>query len=194
MSTPVLEQRRTVWDVVLGLVLVVAGCVVLGNTVVATAFSVVVLGWFTLFSGVVLLVSGLLRIGRDGFWSAALGGGLLLVLGVFMLRNPGVTALNITLVAGSMFLATGLTRVVVSFSQPQGRFVLLLSGLISAALGLMVLFNLFAATFTLLGVLLGVQAVVEGVTLVALGRLRPARDTAPAADAAPADHRTTAPS
>ncbi|WP_380165054.1 HdeD family acid-resistance protein [Jannaschia sp. R86511] len=178
MSSLVLEQRRTAWDVILGLVLVVAGFVVLGNTVVATAFSVGVLGWFTLFSGLVLLVSGLLRIGKDGFWSAALGGGLLVVLGIVMLRNPAVTALTITLVAGSMFLATGLTRVVVSFQHPQSRLVLLVSGLISAALGLMVLFNIVAATFTLLGVLLGVQALVEGITLIALGRLRPVRDDA----------------
>lgn len=185
MSNLVLEQRRTPWDVVLGLVLVLAGLVVLGNTVVATAFSVGVLGWFTLLTGVVLLVSALFRIGKDGFWSVALGGGLLLVLGVVMLRNPTATALTITLVAGSMFLATGLTRVVVAFSHPQGRAVLLVSGLISVALGVMVLFNLVAATLSLLGVLLGVQAVVEGVTMIALGRLRPARAPASTGSAGP---------
>ncbi|MGJ7441744.1 HdeD family acid-resistance protein [Aquipuribacter sp. MA13-6] len=179
MSSLTLEQRRTPWDVVLGLVLVLAGLVVLGNTVVATAFSVAVLGWFTLLTGAVLLVSALFRIGKEGFWSVALGGGLLLVLGIVMLRNPTATALTITLVAGSMFLATGLTRIVVAFSHPQGRVVLLFSGLISVALGVMVLFNLVTATLTLLGVLIGVQAVVEGVTIIALGRLRPVRDASP---------------
>ncbi len=191
MSSLVLEQRRTAWDVVLGLVLVVAGLVVLGNTVVATAFSVGVLGWFTLLSGVVLLVSSLFRIGHDGFWSAALGGGLLLVLGVVMLRNPAATALTITLVAGSMFLATGLTRVVVAFSQPRGRVVLVVSGLVSVALGVLVLFNLVSATLSLLGVLLGVQALVEGITLVALGRLRPVGAPAPTPDPRTRDRRVT---
>lgn len=177
MGSPLLHAKRTTWDVVLGVLLVVAGFVVLGNTVVATAVSVVFLGWLTLTSGLILLVSGLMKIGKDGFWSASLGGGLLLVLGVVMLRNPGITALSITLVAGSMFLATGLTRVVVAFQVAEHRLALVVSGLVSIGLGLLVLFNLVTATFTLLGVMVGVQAVVEGITLVAVGRLRPVAAT-----------------
>lgn len=173
MSSPMLQQRRTTADVLLGVLLVIAGLVALGNTVVATAVSVVFLGWLTLVSGLVLLVSGLMKIGKDGFWSASLGGGLLLVLGIVMLRNPAITALSITLVAGSMFLATGLTRVVVAFQLSEHRVPLVISGLISVGLGLLVLFNLVAATFTLLGVMIGVQAVVEGITLLLVGRLRP---------------------
>lgn len=175
MSSLVLEQRRTWWDVVLGLILVVAGFVVLGNTIVATALSVLFLGWTVLLVGIVMLVGSLFRIGKGGFWSTALGGGLLLALGLVMLRNPGITALTITVVAGAMFFATGLTRVVLAFQETEYRWVLVISGLISMALGGMVLFNIVAATFALLGVLLGVQAIVEGVTIIALGRLRPAR-------------------
>lgn len=175
MSSLVLEQRRTWWDVVLGLILVVAGFVVLGNTIVATALSVLFLGWTVLLVGIVMLVGSLFRIGKGGFWSTALGGGLLLALGLVMLRNPEITALTITVVAGAMFFATGLTRVVLAFQETEYRWVLVISGLISMALGGMVLFNIVAATFALLGVLLGVQAIVEGVTIIALGRLRPAR-------------------
>lgn len=178
MTENVLHQKRTAWDVVLGILLVLAGLVVLGNTVVATAVSVVFLGWLTLLSGLIGLVSGLFKIGKDGFWSAALGGGLLLVLGIVMLRNPAITALSITLVAGSMFLATGLTRVVVAFQLSEHRVPLVISGLISVGLGILVLFNLVTASFTLLGVMVGVQAVVEGITLLAVGRLRPTTTSA----------------
>lgn len=176
MSTSVLEQRRTWWDVVVGLVLVVAGVLVLGNVVLATALSVLFLGWTVLLAGLTMLIGSLFRIGEAGFWSTALGGGLLLVLGLVMIRNPGATALTITLVVGAMFFATGLTRVVLAFHESQYRWVLVLSGLISMVLGGLVLFNLVGATFTLLGVLLGAQAVLEGLTTIALGRLRPARE------------------
>jgi membrane protein HdeD len=178
MSSLVLEQRRTWWDVVLGLILILGGLVVLGNLVVATAISVLFLGWTVLLIGIVMLVGAFFRIGKGGFWSTALGGGLLLALGLVMLRNPEITALTITLVAGTMFFATGLTRVVLAFQETEYRWVLVISGLISMGLGALVLFNLVTATFTLLGVLLGVQAVLEGVTIIALGRLRPARDSA----------------
>lgn len=175
MSATALERRRTGWDVVFGALLVIGGFVVLGNAVIATAVSVLLLGWMALIAGVVLLVSALFRIGSGGFWSAALGGGILVVLGLFFLRNPTIGALSLTLLAGSMFLATGLVRIFLGFQVSEARWVLVISGLISVTLGLLVLFNLLEATLTLLGILLGVQTLLEGMTLLAAGRLRPVR-------------------
>jgi membrane protein HdeD len=173
MSSLVLERRRTPWDVVLGVLVAVAGLVVLGNAVVATAVSVLFIGWFALLTGLALVVAAFVRIRRGGFWSTVLGGALLAVLGLFMVANPVVTAVSLTLTAGALFLATGITRIVVAFDQEQGRAVLLVSGIASTLLGGMVLLNLFSASFTLLGVLVGVQALVEGITMVLLGRFRP---------------------
>lgn len=45
---------------------------------------------------------------------------------------------------------------------PENRWGLLISGIASAVLGVIVLFNIVTATFTLLGVLLGVQVLLEG--------------------------------
>jgi len=173
MSATAFERRRTGWDVVFGVLLVIGGFVVLGNAVLATAISVLLLGWMALISGVVLLVGALFRIGSGGFWSAALGGAVLAVLGLFFLRNPAVGALSLTLVAGSLFLATGLVRIFLGFQVSEARWVLVISGLISLVLGLLVLFNLLTATLTLLGVLLSVQTLVEGLTLLVAGKLRP---------------------
>jgi uncharacterized membrane protein HdeD (DUF308 family) len=170
----VFERRRTGWDVLLGILLVLAGFYVLGNAVLATAVSVLLLGWVALLSGVVLLVGAFFRIRSGGFWSAALGGGVLAVLGLFILRNPVVGAVTLTLLAGSLFLVAGLTRLIAAAQSPEARGLLIVSGIISVLLGLFVLFNLASATLTLLGVLLGIQTVVEGLTLLIAGRLRPA--------------------
>lgn len=97
------------------------------------------------------------------------------MLGLFFLRNPTIGALSLTLLAGSMFLATGLVRIFLGFQVSEARWVLVISGLISVTLGLLVLFNLLEATLTLLGILLGVQTLLEGMTLLAAGRLRPVR-------------------
>jgi uncharacterized membrane protein HdeD (DUF308 family) len=56
---------------------------------------------------------------------------------------------------------------------PQARSLLIVSGILSIILGLIVLFNLTIAVPSLLGLLLGVQIVIEGVTLLVAGRLRP---------------------
>ncbi|WP_448629839.1 HdeD family acid-resistance protein [Cellulomonas soli] len=172
MTTAVLERRRTGWDVILGILVVIGGFVVLGDVIVATIVSVLVLAWTSLISGVVLLVGSLLRIRSGGAWSAAIGGAVLTVLGVFMLRNPVIGAVTLTLLAGALFLAGGLARLVAAFQSPTHKAILGLSSVVSIALGAYVLINPAAATLVLLGVLLGVQILIEGLTLITLGRLR----------------------
>jgi uncharacterized membrane protein HdeD (DUF308 family) len=135
--------------------LVIAAIFILGHTLVATAVSVLFIGWLTLFSGVMALVAALFRIGKGGFWPAALSGGLFTVLGLLFVRNPGVAALALTLAAGALFFASGLTRLVAAFSDTAYRWPLLLGGIVSTILGLIVVFNLLEATLTLLGILLG---------------------------------------
>ena len=175
MATQESAQKRTAWDVILGLVLVVAGIFLLGNAVFATAVSVFVIGWTMLFSGLVLLAASFFRIKSGGFLSAVLGGAILAVIGLFILRNPVVGALALTLAAGMAFFAAGLTRMVWAFRESEGKVVLFISGLVSLGLGFYVLFNLGTATLMLLGTLLAVQTLLEGLTLIAVGRVRPGK-------------------
>jgi uncharacterized membrane protein HdeD (DUF308 family) len=172
MSEPLLERRRTGWDIALGALLVVAGVIILAHAAIATAVSVLFLGWMLLIGGIIALVGAFFRIGKGGFWSAALSGGLLLVLGLMFLRNTGAAALTLTLVAGSLFLVVGIVRIVAAAQEPEYRVPLIISGIVSAFLGLLVLFNLVTATYTLLGVLLGVQALMDGFTMMVIGRWR----------------------
>lgn len=167
-----LVLRRTPWDVILGILLVLTSFFLFGNAILATALSVFVFAWTSLFSGLVLLIGALFRIKSGGFWSAALGGAVLLVIGLFMLRNPIVTAVALTLMVGAMFFASGLVRVAMSVQSSEGRVYLIFSGLVSIGLGLWVMFNLGSATLTMLGIILAVQMLVEGFTLIMVGRVR----------------------
>lgn len=172
-STTTASAKRTAWDVILGIVLVLGGLFLLGNAVFATAISVFVIGWTTMLSGVVLLAASFFRIKTGGFWSAVLGGAILAVIGLFILRNPVVGAVALTLGAGVTFFVSGLTRMAWAFGAESGRLLLILSGLVSLGLGFFVLFNLGAATLTLLGTLLGIQTLLEGLNLMMIGRARP---------------------
>jgi uncharacterized membrane protein HdeD (DUF308 family) len=184
------ERTRTGRDLAVGILLLLAASFLLANVVVATAVSVRVLGWTTLGCGVVLVVRALTGARSGSSWSAALGGIVLAVLGAFVLRNPVVGALTLTLLTGSLLLVTGLTRIFSAPARSDARAAQLISGLVSAALGLFVLLNLTTATLTLLGVLVGVQLLLEGATLVTAGRLRPARiPTGAPAAAAPGGGR-----
>lgn len=170
MSMSQFQLRRTGWDVVLGVLLVIGGLVILGDAAFATTVSVLLLGWLLLIVGLLGLVGSLFRIGKGGFWSAALSGGLLTVLGLFFLRNTDVGAVTLTLIAGTIFLAGGIVRIAVSAQEPENRAVLLVGGTISTVLGLIVLLNLFDASLVLLGVLIGIQVLVDGLMLILVGR------------------------
>ncbi|SOC49534.1 Uncharacterized membrane protein HdeD, DUF308 family [Blastococcus aggregatus] len=171
--TMTLERRRTGVDIAVGVLLLIAGVILLGNVVFATVVSVLLLGWTALISGIALVVGTLLRLRSGASWTVALGGVVLAVLGLFILRNSAIGALTLTLIAGSMFLTTGLVRMFGASVVPEARALLLVSGLVSAGLGVWVLLNLTTATLTLLGTLLALQTLIEGVTLIAVGRVRP---------------------
>lgn len=175
-----LERSRTGWDVVLGILLVLGGIYVLGNAVLATAISVLVIAWLALIGGVMLLVRAIMSIRSEGVsWSVLAGGAMLTVLGLFMLRSPLVGAVALTLMAGALFFASGIMRLGVAFTVENHRWVFVLSGLISLVLALWIFINPGTATLTLLGILLGVQMITEGVTMVSVGRLRMIRTEKP---------------
>lgn len=172
MSMPQLELRRTGWDVVLGAVLALGGLVILGYASFVTTVSVLFMGWLLLIAGVIGLVASFFRIGKGGFWSAALTGAFLTVLGLFFLRDTEAAATTLTLIAGVIFLTGGVVRLAAAAQDSVFRIPLLFAGIVSTALGLIVLLNLFDASYVLLGVLLGVQVLVDGITMMLIGRWR----------------------
>jgi membrane protein HdeD len=169
---PVPQRRRTGGDIALGALLIVAGMVILGDVVLATIISVRLLGWMALIAGILLAAGAFSKMRSGGFWSAAFGGVVLIVLGLFILRNPLMGALTITLLTGALFLSTGLARIAGAGHFGSDRWLIVISGIISVGLGLFVLFNIVSASLTLVGVLLGIQTLIEGMTLLAAGRVR----------------------
>lgn len=170
--TSTLERRRTSGDIIVGILVIVAPVIMFGDVVLATVVSVLLLGWTALVSGIVVVARTLLDIRAGATWTVALGGVVLVVVGLFFIRNPGIGALTLTLLAGSLFLTSGLIRVASASAVPDLRALLVVSGLISVGLGVFVLLNLTTATLEVLGTLLAVQTLIEGITLVAVGRPR----------------------
>ncbi|MCD2195227.1 DUF308 domain-containing protein [Actinomycetospora endophytica] len=162
--------RRSGWDIVLGIVLVVVGLLVLANAALATVVSIFFIGWAAVIGGIVLLVQAVVRRKEGSVWSMIVGGAVLLVLGIFVLRNPAAGLVTLTLVAGALFLVVGVTRIAMSGAVPEGRWIVVTSGVISVLLGLLVLLNLTTASVLLLGILLGVQTLLEGVTVLVARR------------------------
>lgn len=163
-------KGRTGLDLVLGGLQVLVGLIILGHTVLATALSLLFVGWMIFAAGVLVVAAYLFKIGKEGFWSGLLGGGLMVVLGLVFLRYTAAAAVTVTLVAGALFLSVGVVRLAAASAFPEQRVSLIFGGVISVALGLIVLFNIVESSFTLLGVLLGIQVVSDGIATMIVGR------------------------
>lgn len=164
---------RTWWDVVLGGILVGTGVVVLGDVVVASVVSVLFLGWTLVIGGAIAIVMSLFLIRRGGFWVGMLGGVLALVAGVVFVRRPGAALLALSLAIGAVMLVSGITRLAAAVQHREARLALLLSGILSIVLGLLILIRWPNSALWLVGTLLGIQLIVDGMVLILVGRLRP---------------------
>jgi uncharacterized membrane protein HdeD (DUF308 family) len=169
----ILEHRRTVWDIVLGVITVIAGGIVLGHVALASLVSILFVGWMLLIAGIALTVSGIVGWKQPAQrWSLATGA-ILVILGLGFVRNPGAGLLLLTLLAGSLLLAGGIIRIVAAFQPGAPRVVLLLNGGVTLALGFMVVNQWPLSAMWLLGTILGVQMIVDGLTTALVGRVRP---------------------
>jgi uncharacterized membrane protein HdeD (DUF308 family) len=174
VSSPTLEHRRTRWDIVLGLLLVIAGAVVLAHVAIASLVSILFIGWMLVAGGITLAVTGLLGWNSGRRWDLA-AGALLVVLGVGFLRNPGTGLLVLTLLAGSLLTVGGIIRMVAAFQPGSPRAALLVNGVLTLILGLMVLNRWPVSALWFLGTILGLQLILDGFTTALSGRLRAAR-------------------
>ena len=170
MTEAFITRRRTGWDIVLGALLVIGGIIILANAAIATKVSILFLGWMLLIVGIIGLISALFNIGKGAFWPSAITGALLTVLGLMFLRNTEATAFTLTLLMGALFLMTGIARLFAAGSAPEHRGALIFAGAVSTLLGLIVLFNLWDASYQLIGILIGIDVIAEGLAMMIIGR------------------------
>jgi uncharacterized membrane protein HdeD (DUF308 family) len=166
------RSSRSWWDVVIGGILVGTGVVVLGDVVVASVVSVLFLGWTLVIGGVVGIVASLMLIGGGDFWIGTLASVLAAVSGVVLLRNPETALLALALAIGAVMLVSGITRLAAAVQNREARLALVLSGLLSIVLALIILIRWPSSALWLVGMVLGIQLIVDGATLILIGRPR----------------------
>lgn len=134
----------------------------------------------TLYVGAAFAVAGVLHIVKafrdteDRAWNGAFGV-LGVLLGLSFLINPLGGMVSLTIVLGVLFFVSGLLQLYLTWKRRTTDSVWLLgiSGLVSLALALLILFNFFAATVTLPGIVLAIELITTGAALLFL---RPRND------------------
>jgi uncharacterized membrane protein HdeD (DUF308 family) len=147
----------------LGIVMIAAGILALGDVVFATIIRVKLIGLTAIAAGAFEIMHALWTKGWGGFLWQILLGALYLALGLVLLTQPASSALVLTYFLGVVLLASGAIRCVLSFAHwQQNGWMMLISGLFALIAGALILFRFPTISVWALGFLLGVDLISHG--------------------------------
>ena len=158
------------WFVVLGIALIALGVVCIMGDMTATLATVLALGWLLVIGAVVALVQAFRAYDWHGFFLYFLSALLRGVAGYVLIRYPGSGEVSITILLASLFIVGGIFRTVAASSMrfPSWGWTAF-SGIVAVVLGFMLIYQLPNASLWFIGVLVGVDFIFDGISLIALG-------------------------
>ncbi|HUX87858.1 MAG TPA: DUF308 domain-containing protein [Chloroflexota bacterium] len=132
---------------------------------VHTVYALILLfGVFTIIDGILRFVGVFRAIGAHRpWWPSLLIGILDVVVGIFVLTNPGITAVFLLYVIAFWAILIGITEIFASLATAE--FLLLVVGIISVVFGFVLLGNPAAGALSLV-IVIGVFAIVRGIILL----------------------------
>ena len=155
----------------IGALSLLGGIFALLNPLAATLTAELLTGYMFIAIGVLMLLS----IFADDNWgsrllSLVLGAGIL-AIGVNLVSNPLQGVLQLTVVVAILMLLVGALRILFAFRMPTAglKILLLLAGVVSLALGAMILTSFPFSAAVVLGILLAIELISNGISLIALG-------------------------
>jgi uncharacterized membrane protein HdeD (DUF308 family) len=159
------------WFVGLGLVLVLLGVLALGDVVAVTLISTIFVGAMFLVGGVFQVIHAFMVKTWSGFLLNVLAGIVYAVGGILIMNEPLEGAFVITLFLIAALVIGGVLRIVVAWHHREmgGWWLMVLSGLISILIGILLYASLPWSGLWVLGTLIGVELVVQGVTWLMFG-------------------------
>jgi uncharacterized membrane protein HdeD (DUF308 family) len=163
-------KRYSLWYLVQGVLLVVAGVLAVIYPVVSSVAVVLLLGWLLVISGV---LQGISLIGAGHvphFWLQLISVILALLVGFLFLRDPAQGLLTVTLLLIVFFMIEGISKVVFALTIkpfPNWGWVLA-SGIVGMLLSAILWASLPVTALWLIGLLLGLQLISVGAAIAYL--------------------------
>jgi uncharacterized membrane protein HdeD (DUF308 family) len=158
------------WFVALGIALIVLGAACIVSNVAATLATVLVFGWLLLIGGVFALIQAFRTRTWSGFFLCLLSALLRGFTGYLLIRYPITGEISLTLILASFFIVGGTFRAIGAgaLQFPQWGWAVL-SGIISVALGVMLLVQLPVSSLWFIGLAIGIDFIFDGSAFLALG-------------------------
>jgi uncharacterized membrane protein HdeD (DUF308 family) len=155
-----------------GILLAVLGIAALILPPLASLAIAIFLGWMFLISGIGGLIVTYWARSTPGFWWSLISAALAVLAGMLLLARPMQAVLTLTIVLGAYFLAEGVATIMYALEHRRelsGRWSwLLISGLVDIAISFMVITGLPSTAEWAIGVLVGINLLFGGATLIGM--------------------------
>jgi len=158
--------------VVIGVLMVICGMIGLLAEVAFSFASITILSVVALISGVLMGIHAFQSKAWKTFLIQSLFAALYIALGIFIWVSPVAALQGLTIWLAAMFLVTGVMRLIAAIQNWKlgGGFWPALSGLLSIVLGVMILNDWPQASLWVPGMLLAIELLLQGWSLIFLGR------------------------
>ena len=163
-------SRNWGWLLALGILMIILGVVAMAAPVVATIAIQVMLGWLLVISGIAEGIHAFMVKEWRGFLLELLSAVLYLGVGLLLLVDPLKGAVALTLILGVFLLVVGIFKIITALRvrEHRGWGWLLASGIVSVVLGVMIWAQWPASGLWVIGLLVGIQLLFTGWSLVML--------------------------
>ena len=163
-------RHHTRWFTGFGVVFLVLGLIAIAFPWVATLSLEIAIGALLVIAGIAQAVQSFSGPRWGGFLLSLGLAVLALIVGLLMLFYPLAGILTLTTLVAAYFLVTGILKTLFAFQMKPaiGWGWILVGGLLSLALGLLILFQLTEAYPWILGLLLGIDFIFTGIWMLVL--------------------------
>ena len=168
---PTGAAHRWGWFVALGIAMVALGVFAWIDVIAVTIAAVIFLGAALLVGGIFQVIHAFMVRGWRGFLLHVLMGVLYVVGGLLIMSEPVQGSIIITLFLSVVLAVSGIMRMVLAFRHRElpGWWLMLFSGIISFLIGVLLYASLPWSGLWVLGTLIAVELVVQGITWIQFG-------------------------
>jgi len=181
-ETPVGGARKASgWSMLWGILMFICGILAISLPLASSIGIVIVLAWLIFFAGIAHLIFAFQSHSVGGFLWQVLLAIVYGIAGVYMLMNPLLGVLSLTLVLAVFLLFEGILEIALYVGIRRVRYAgwVLFDGIVTLILGILIWAQWPSSSAWVIGTLVGISLIFSGISRVMLSLA--VRDTSPAA-------------
>jgi len=164
-------RKASGWYIAFGVLLLLGGIAAVARPLHAGLAVALVVGWVLIINGIMAGAHALLARRAGGFVWRVLMSLLYIIGGIIVLLNPVEGLVALTIVLGVVLFVGGVSKLLLAMalSGIPGVGLLIVSGIVSIVLAILIWMKLPEASELMVGMLIGLDFIMSGVSILVFG-------------------------